>query len=561
MMSSQLPHQQKPYYYAPKASQYRSPNFQSQPLVQSIDQYLAKQSQQHQQPTDILPQIRSEQSKTQTQQIPQLHHLPQMYQPSQSTATRSTYSYQATASSVPVHQYNNYTAVNEIQGQQQQQQQLPSIQQIQQNRTPSPPLQKLSSSISSHHNQYFQPQSQNISPIQSQAQKYHQQKSYQTTDELVQSNSTSAANTATISHQPTLPPVQTYAYGQMIQPLQQINSHSYSSDSYHPSESTVTHLHNPSQQQQEYPINYLQSASDINNMNIIPSIKGNNAGAASTISSNSSGNAAASQASSTPNIHSQTSLSSVSSQPSDNQLPYHQVHMIPQQVQQSQNYGYYPQIDAGHHDNSSYAPQYGAAIHPEVYHVSNYSHSAYNNSSSELATYSTSATNARNGTVIGVMDNGIAYDGRNSLNGLNSGNSASLMSVSMSISAEGTVNNNMTNSEDAHQKRRSTLPIIVSSKSVKKNRVCPLCHKIFNRPSGLKTHMHIHTGEKPYKCDWAGCGKYFSVRSNMIRHNKIHKRYEWENETKNHKADDGGNDGSVGDHDRKHDMINLGKAA
>ncbi|ODQ45390.1 hypothetical protein PICMEDRAFT_22777, partial [Pichia membranifaciens NRRL Y-2026] len=53
---------------------------------------------------------------------------------------------------------------------------------------------------------------------------------------------------------------------------------------------------------------------------------------------------------------------------------------------------------------------------------------------------------------------------------------------------------------------------------------CPLCHKVFNRPSGLKTHMHIHTGEKPYRCDWPGCGKYFSVRSNMIRHNKIHKR-------------------------------------
>ncbi|KIP09882.1 hypothetical protein PHLGIDRAFT_296537 [Phlebiopsis gigantea 11061_1 CR5-6] len=52
----------------------------------------------------------------------------------------------------------------------------------------------------------------------------------------------------------------------------------------------------------------------------------------------------------------------------------------------------------------------------------------------------------------------------------------------------------------------------------KKRYPCGECGKRFERPSSLETHMHSHTGERPFKCTYHGCEKMFSTRSNMQRH-------------------------------------------
>ncbi|KAG1196286.1 hypothetical protein G6F70_007565 [Rhizopus microsporus] len=63
-----------------------------------------------------------------------------------------------------------------------------------------------------------------------------------------------------------------------------------------------------------------------------------------------------------------------------------------------------------------------------------------------------------------------------------------------------------------------------SKRNNKKQYPCGKCSKIFNRPSALTTHSYTHTGEKPFQCQSKGCGRRFSVLSNLRRHLKVHQK-------------------------------------
>ncbi|ORZ24182.1 hypothetical protein BCR42DRAFT_316602 [Absidia repens] len=62
----------------------------------------------------------------------------------------------------------------------------------------------------------------------------------------------------------------------------------------------------------------------------------------------------------------------------------------------------------------------------------------------------------------------------------------------------------------------------VSSNASSKRYECHICSKKFTRPSSLTTHIYSHTKEKPFQCPVEGCGRHFSVVSNLRRHAKIH---------------------------------------
>lgn len=47
---------------------------------------------------------------------------------------------------------------------------------------------------------------------------------------------------------------------------------------------------------------------------------------------------------------------------------------------------------------------------------------------------------------------------------------------------------------------------------------CSMCGKRFMTRGHLKTHLMIHTGERPFVCDADGCGKTFARKERLEVH-------------------------------------------
>ncbi len=55
--------------------------------------------------------------------------------------------------------------------------------------------------------------------------------------------------------------------------------------------------------------------------------------------------------------------------------------------------------------------------------------------------------------------------------------------------------------------------------------ICKVCNASFSRNNTLKTHMMIHTGDKPYECPYKDCYRKFTEKGNMKTHYKTHVNY------------------------------------
>ncbi|KAI8344951.1 hypothetical protein BD560DRAFT_411764 [Blakeslea trispora] len=85
------------------------------------------------------------------------------------------------------------------------------------------------------------------------------------------------------------------------------------------------------------------------------------------------------------------------------------------------------------------------------------------------------------------------------------------------------INKNTTSNTDTNTAEKTIAAVATTTPDPSGRYTCPYCYKKFSRPSSLRIHTYSHTGEKPFVCTEPGCGRHFSVQSNMRRHLRVHR--------------------------------------
>ncbi|KAF8510276.1 hypothetical protein JB92DRAFT_2941484 [Gautieria morchelliformis] len=74
--------------------------------------------------------------------------------------------------------------------------------------------------------------------------------------------------------------------------------------------------------------------------------------------------------------------------------------------------------------------------------------------------------------------------------------------------------------------RQTAAPAREDPGDLNKRYKCDYCGKRFGMPSHLQIHLRTHTAQRPaFACEWPGCDRTFSVRSNMTRHFRSHDKH------------------------------------
>ncbi|KAG5281277.1 hypothetical protein AALO_G00069390 [Alosa alosa] len=71
--------------------------------------------------------------------------------------------------------------------------------------------------------------------------------------------------------------------------------------------------------------------------------------------------------------------------------------------------------------------------------------------------------------------------------------------------------------------RADTVRELISEGENSSSRIrCNICHRVFPREKSLQAHKRTHTGERPYLCDYPGCGKAFVQSGQLKTHQRLH---------------------------------------